>query len=1602
MNNVGGALNFNATLNLNEWRRNVDQIRRDLLGLNNFTAQQTSQMDSSFRNLAVGVSSYFSFHAIKDFTLEVIKVRGEFQQMENAIETITGSKSKMDQLMAEWKDLTLRSPFRLSEIGQAGKQLLAYGIDVNKVTHDIEMLGNVAAGVSAPIGDIAYVYGTLKTQGRAYTRDILQFTMRGIPIMGELAKVMGVSTSEMKALIEAGKVGFPEVEKAMNALTSEGGKFNNLIGKQATTLTGAVNRLKHEFELMLNEIGSNNEAALSGGISYLSHLVENYKAVSKSILELVATYGLYKAAVITTDALARLYNMTIQSEIALLGISEKMKLGRALVTQRQAEATARETAAELANTRAKYSALQAEVSSLAIKKQSAIQSGISAAAKAQEARVQLSLARMELSAVQASGTAREIEIAQKRVTTAQNTVIATQETASIARKRALAVATEFNAAKQQLENTAQAVGVAEKTAATAAETAQIAAKNANAIATTNLTVVQRVQTLATMAGARAQAFLNATLMSNPYATVIVLLGVLTYSIYKAASATSELKKIQEEFDENLKRTNQSVNEQKTKIDTLIKAIKDQKTSYDDAKKMVDQLNKVTENRIQGLTVEKIRTGEADKAVQAYTKTLYRNAEAMLKVQEIARWEEELKSLEKDIKTFSWGEAFGQAFNPFNDDYWSTNPENQKKEKIAALKKTIADAKKDVEKAVKDGFDVNGGSSAQEEKPYSPAKFTEEWYDQEIERLEALKKKEIVGSKKWNELKAKIEKYNDLKSPKKPKKDKQWAEIFPFGSPKQIEQQIQLLDDAIAVVDKGMVKIRKLDKYGHDKDEKGKPFLTGEIISLEAANKRKVALQEKYDEISYKTSQEKFDLAKKQWENYYKSVEYFGKDEADKMYRGLYKGSNSFLQYIDNEILALNNRAIAGEKLTKSDYDYLLNLKSAKNILTGIEEPIEVFKREFENTLKLMPSYVDQIETIDKAIDEAYQKEGGNSDLFLAQKRFLDERKRSILQQQKEIAIQFVNDQETAEQKAVDIKRKYEGIRSRIGEDSSYTDQERLRLLGISYKNEAKEISEASLEVFQKSDLFIKAFGDLERMGPKTLRKLKKALEEYLQSAEGQNLGAEQLKIIQDQIKKLGDTIEKNPFEAISVAIKKYTEEKKKLNEVERKHGKSSTEYNDQLEVTRLALGEIFKTSQSAADATIGFASELGGALGFLSQEAQQTLKDVQQLFEGIVNVAAGYGKNWGQFAMGIVQMASSITKMANGDADREKSLRQWGREIENLKYLYEQLDKTIAKTAGEAQLKMNQDLIQNLKQQQEILAKMRDAENEKKNSDTDKIASYTQQIEDINNKIQEIADNFKNSITGSDFKDLSQKMAEALTSAFAQGEDAAKSFDKVVDEVMRNAVQNALRIKILEPVAQNMVDQIYQSMGFGNGDTSVLEVKLKQLEKEMSDVVNKLKNTSVTDVNNYLNLYKKREDLEKLISSLKEQIATSNTTGSFDGLSSEERDKIKAMGEDAMKKYMEALKQYQDLFGQSAENAQGLKGDIKGITEKTAGALEGQINAMRIMQAEALKRFKDGLEVMRSQLLVQSQIEINTRPTEGIYKEIKELNSKVKNNLAGI
>lgn len=310
----------------------VRRARLDIKGLADGAEKDIDQLDKGFTKLSRTLTGVFSVAAVKSFLSELIGVRGQFQQIENSLTTILKSQDAANGLMREWKDLTLRSPYTLSEIAQSGKQLLAYGVDAKNVTKNIEQLANVASGVSQPLGDIAYLYGTLKTQGRAYQMDINQFTNRGIPIVTELAKVMKVADTQVRSLVEAGKVGFPEIEQAIANMTGPAGQFFNLIGKQAETLPGQINRLKHEWELMINEMGTESEGILASGIGAISSMVENYHKILEILGVLIATYGAYKAAIIATTvaqaiATEAAIGYTVAQTLAFQGmlILEKMQ-----------------------------------------------------------------------------------------------------------------------------------------------------------------------------------------------------------------------------------------------------------------------------------------------------------------------------------------------------------------------------------------------------------------------------------------------------------------------------------------------------------------------------------------------------------------------------------------------------------------------------------------------------------------------------------------------------------------------------------------------------------------------------------------------------------------------------------------------------------------------------------------------------------------------------------------------------------------------------------------------------------------------------------------------------------------------------------------------------------------------------------------------------------------------------------------------------------------------------------------------------------------------------------------------------------------------------
>lgn len=372
MENLNGALGFKATLDIDDFNVSAQAMERHIRQVSTATVSEAAQMDQSIQQFAQNgaryIVSYLVGQGMSSLLQSIVQTRGEFQQLEIAFGTMLKSDSKAKQLMDELVVTAAKTPFDLQGIANSAKQMMAYGSTVDTVVDELVMLGNVASGVGAPLGEIAYLYGTLRTQGRAYAMDIRQFAGRGIPIYEELAKILGVNKDQVAALVTEGKVGFAEVEKVFQNLTNSTGMYYNLMEKQSKSLTGMISNLEDAWDGVLNKLGSDNQDLFAGAISGATYLVEHFEDILRIVKAITIAYGSYKAAIVLNTLVTKGYtgvaildNTARQAKIALMKLDANL-------TGQTARQTQLMTAAEKAHTAALQQKLTAEEQANLVKK----------------------------------------------------------------------------------------------------------------------------------------------------------------------------------------------------------------------------------------------------------------------------------------------------------------------------------------------------------------------------------------------------------------------------------------------------------------------------------------------------------------------------------------------------------------------------------------------------------------------------------------------------------------------------------------------------------------------------------------------------------------------------------------------------------------------------------------------------------------------------------------------------------------------------------------------------------------------------------------------------------------------------------------------------------------------------------------------------------------------------------------------------------------------------------------------------------------------------------------------------------------------------------
>ncbi|SBW07609.1 hypothetical protein KL86DYS2_13194 [uncultured Dysgonomonas sp.] len=354
---------------------------------------------------------------------------------------------------------------------------------------------------------IAINYGQVSALGKLQSREIRDFAMAGIPIVEELGKMLGKTSAEIYDMVEAGKIGFPEVEQAFKNMSGEGGKFYNLMEKQNASVTGQISKLKDSIQLMFNEIGESSEGIIYTAIDGASKLVDSYQEVGVILAGLVSTYGLYKAALMTEAAIrpiqiADTYKVQAAALTELLNGEQAYRISQMGLVQGSAEHVAAiqaEIAATAENLKIKLAEEEVNLQSLRTKRAEAEQVWMTAKAKTEAARQELASAITNATGEAEASLQKKMALESEKQSRAALRLVKLQDQKDTAISQAIALKEKEASAEKIAAKNREIASIQAKIASARAEEIQhgrnVAAMRAEIKSGVDITANKNVQTL---------------------------------------------------------------------------------------------------------------------------------------------------------------------------------------------------------------------------------------------------------------------------------------------------------------------------------------------------------------------------------------------------------------------------------------------------------------------------------------------------------------------------------------------------------------------------------------------------------------------------------------------------------------------------------------------------------------------------------------------------------------------------------------------------------------------------------------------------------------------------------------------------------------------------------------------------------------------------------------------------------------------------------------------------------------------------------------------------------------------------------------------------
>lgn len=1431
--------------------RNVNKAMEDLKKQNAEALSSGIQLQKannslaeSFKNLGKRVLFYTGLGALTGFVKSLMDVRGQYELLERSIGAVLGDFEKGSQIFREQQELALKSPFTVLDLAGATKQLAAYNFEAEELVDVSRRMADISAALGVPMERLTYNLGQIRAQTVLTARDARDFANAGLSITTELAKMYTeqeeriVSVGDVMDRMSNKMVSFTDVMKVLNRYTDEGGMFYDFQAKQAETLAGQLSNLTDAYDFMLNEIGKENQGMLTGSISLVRSLFENWQSVA-NILTVVATaLGVYKTAQIAVATVQLAANMNLRKYSEYLVIARKALRDKAAATKLAEASTQNLNKTLLAVAKNPYAVIIAGLAALGV----AIYQAYTNATKF----------RKELESITAGGLINaqqmtsDFDALVKKLNESEkgsrNFSDALKEINNTYGSYLPNMLTEINYASELAKNYNKVVdAIYNKAKSQALEksyqviTEKYSEQQQDAIAN----IIEKM-TEGGISKVNAQEITRnfvASLDKGLSKGETYMARFYSISKKYLGGSTAEMEKLNPVV--------QSLFGSSGSIDKLGKAITEQKKAIQEVREAsdiisnrptyssviegqaIDNINEKYKKLEQNQKNEKLRLIELQAAYKKLGNTyMYDQI-----TEQLQKYNVELKDWQKNVNSIvqKAGGGAGAGFAIKQDeDIWSY---------IDRLKKeyrSLTAQQKEISK---------GLTASPEEKEYVANRLKVARQIASALNLDLSTQKEMNKAKKeeMDLLKQQIKLVDDIQ-----KKFLQLVKDtgnITYATEKVKDAYQDLFDNAFKGIS---VNINDLITFDKGSAPKFYNKIAETLKSPEA--KQLVAGKKAQSEIEYSISinSASVALAKRKIEGMFQGYELEldieGAGQFGSLFAGLFEYDPVSLEQLEADVNATLNslrEKVSSFQKEQQKLQDLINQNPNDTRVDSWKSSLNTLVQNESDASKAIEDIQKRLsDTIKQAALDDFKNFQSIADKYAEMEDKIAEVERKRLEDQASISNRVTDatsdlaklELQLSVTESPDVRAE---IESEIEEIQNFINEKAPKLsLAVDTGAEQEKTKIAFEEWKNTSNAWEKSFQDLNAISTVSLNNMIDEIERFA-VANRANMPINEYKELMARIKALKTEVNsRNPFALLADQVENLKDNFKGLDG----SFESTVEYVSQLGMSVSSIGNIFEQ--------MGFSEGVSDTISTIGEAIQ----GASQAAQGIAQIAGGdiLGGTINTLG-GIWQGVSAIFNAGNKKITREVEKSE--RRVKQLENAYKNLERAVDKSMGKAEISAQKAAIANQKAQLAEVQRQLQLEKsrKKKNRDQDKIIELEGQVTDLQNAIDDATTNIVNTLLGTDVKSAAESFADSWISAWKEGADTMENLEESFDDLITNMIVKSLASTIVGERLKSMFAMVKrfteENSAGGVGITTEEAKQIADLGKELIPLINEdLKN----------------------------------------------------------------------------------------------------------------------------------------------------------------